>query len=50
MICKGTGRRWSTPNRGTVPAFAWRDWRNSWKTSVRIASVPDGIRIRYSRI
>jgi hypothetical protein len=32
--------------RGTIPAFAWRDWAQPWKTSVRIVSLTAEIWIR----
>lgn len=27
MNWKGLGRKWSLPNWGTIPAFAWGDWK-----------------------
>jgi hypothetical protein len=44
---RGFGRKWSWPSRDNIPAFAWRVSRKARGTSVRIASVPAGIRTQY---
>jgi hypothetical protein len=33
------GRKWSWPDRGTIPAFVWRDWAEIRKCSVSAADV-----------
>jgi hypothetical protein len=36
----------SRPNRGNIPAFAWRDWGKTRKASIRIAGDPRTSRIK----
>jgi hypothetical protein len=43
-------RKWSWHNFGTVLAFAWRDWGNPEKISVRIANVQARFEPSISRI
>jgi hypothetical protein len=50
LVNKELGRMWklwSWLNRGTVPAFAWRDWRKPRKASVKIASIPAEIQAEH---
>jgi hypothetical protein len=37
---KGFGRKRSLPNRGTIPAFVWRNWGKPPKTSVKMSRCP----------
>jgi hypothetical protein len=39
MNWKGVGRKRSCHNRGTITAFAWRDWRKPWEPSFGTAGV-----------
>jgi hypothetical protein len=39
MNLKGSGRKWSWPNRGTSPTFTWND-SGRYQSSVRKAGVP----------
>jgi hypothetical protein len=34
MNCKGFDRKYSWPNCGNIPKFAWRDWGIPYRTSV----------------
>jgi hypothetical protein len=47
---KGFGKKGSLHNRGTISAFAWRNWEKRQKSSVAIARVPTGIRIERLRL
>jgi hypothetical protein len=45
MNCKGSGRKRSWHNWGTILAFVWRDWRKPRQPSFGIVGVPSEIRI-----
>jgi hypothetical protein len=47
MNQKRSGRNLSWHNRGTILAFACRDWGNLWKPSVRITSVLTKIQTKH---
>jgi hypothetical protein len=49
MNYKGPGRKWRRLNRGTVPAFIWRDWPKQQKYLIRIAGVRIGSLLRPRR-
>jgi hypothetical protein len=41
------GRKCVRPNRGTIPASAWKNWERSRKVSVMVSDVLAGIRTEH---